>query len=270
MTSSAKLYTIPTASTVCVTAPHAGSGPSAAPNAIEELPVPYIEIDRNGIITYANRATLALHPPERGSLIGAMAWGLMATSDMEKSCAAYFALMESGDTPPPVHRSLYDCSGEFRDYIMHRSFIHDAEGNRIGMRLACMDVTVANRNLEEAERVRDWMENVFESAPDAILVTDAIGFVISFNPAVEALLGCGPDDLTGQLIEDVIPVLDYSSSENDTLCHNLVLEQPTRGVATIVDHHNAKIQVEIATAPIVDKDNYFTTGVVGILRRIQP
>ena len=129
MSNSAKLYTIPVASSACA-ASDASSRSSAAPNAIEELPVPYIEIDRNGIITYANRATLALHPPERGPLIGAMAWGLMATSDMETACAAFFSLMESGENPPPVHRSLYDCSGEFRDYVMHRSFIRDEHGNR--------------------------------------------------------------------------------------------------------------------------------------------
>jgi len=237
-------------------------------DAIEELPIPYLELDHSGNITYANRATHALHPAERGALIGTMAWGLMATDEMEPSCAAYFSIMESGEEPPPVYRSLYDRSGEFRDYVLYRSLILDEAGKPAGMRLACVDVTDANRALDEAQRARNWMENIFESTPEAILVTDAVGFVTSFNPAAEALLGRMPNELNGQIIEGVLPILSYTSEENDSLTHALMLEQPTRGVATIRDTRNNPLRVEIATAILVDKDNYITTGVVITLRKI--
>lgn len=46
----------------------------AAQDAIDELPLPYIEMDAAGIITRANRAALALYPREHGELIGRMAW----------------------------------------------------------------------------------------------------------------------------------------------------------------------------------------------------
>lgn len=236
-------------------------------DAIEELPIPYLELDQSGIITYANRATRALHPPERGTLVGEMAWGLMATDEMESSCAAYFSLMESGDDPPAVYRSLFDRTGEFRDYIIHRSLILSPNGKPAGMRLACMDVTETNRALEEAQRVRSWMENIFESAPEAMLVTDAVGFVTSFNPAAEALLGKTPQELNGQIIEEVLPILSYTSDRNDSLTHSLMLEQPTRGVATIRDTQNGTQRVEISTSIVVDKDNYVTTGVVIALRK---
>ena len=42
--------------------------PQCAPSPeIDELPLPYVEIDAHGIVTRANRATLAVHHPEQGA-----------------------------------------------------------------------------------------------------------------------------------------------------------------------------------------------------------
>ena len=134
------------------------AAPSAMGNsgldAIDELPLPYLEMDARGYITRANRATQALHPKELGSLIGRMAWELIASDEMEQSCAAYLSLMESGVDPPRVLRHFYTRSGEYRTYELHRSLIRDAEGRPAGMRMLCVDVTQAQRVLEEAQRAR--------------------------------------------------------------------------------------------------------------------
>ena len=73
------------------TAPTANGQAERCPaefDAIEGLSLPYLEMDASGIITRANRATLALHPLEHGALLGRMAWDLMATDEKEQSCAA--------------------------------------------------------------------------------------------------------------------------------------------------------------------------------------
>ena len=45
---------------------------------IDQLPLPYVEMDARGLITRANRAALALHHPEQGNLIGSSGWNMLA------------------------------------------------------------------------------------------------------------------------------------------------------------------------------------------------
>lgn len=161
----------------------------ATPDIIDELPLPYLELDASGVITRANRAALALHPIDRGELVGKSAWDFMAADEKDPSFAAYCSTLHTEEKPGAVHRSLYDRSGEFRTYEMHRSLMRDAEGKPVGMRMLCVDVTEAKKTLEEAHRSRLQLQSVMESIGEAVIVTDAVGFIRSVNPAAEALLG---------------------------------------------------------------------------------
>ncbi|HXR37976.1 MAG TPA: PAS domain-containing protein [Terracidiphilus sp.] len=251
-----------------LSAPVAAAPANADPDAYDELPLPYIEMDARGIITRANRATMTLHPLEHGALVGKMAWDLMATDEKEQSCAAYMSLMESGDEPPPILRSLYTRHGEFRTYELHRNLIRDAEGQPTGMRMVCVDVTQAKRGLEAAQRARAWMEGVMESVADAVIVTDALGLIRAVNPAAEALVGWKAQELIGKVIENALPLVHNSSESGSQLNFTLALEGHCKGSATILDRERRELRVEITSSPIVDKASGFTTGVVSVARRV--
>ena len=156
---------------------------------IDELPLPYVEIDAHGIITRANRATLALHHPEQGELIGKSGWDLMAVDEMEYSSAAFLSHMESGEDPPVMTRSIFDRSGSFRTYEFHCSLMRDAMGKPAGMRMLCVDVTETARDLEEARSAQHWLESAMASLAEAVILTDILGVIQSVNPAAEALTG---------------------------------------------------------------------------------
>jgi hypothetical protein len=59
--------------------PLAAQAPLAAE--LEELPLPYLEIDAQGRVLRANCALQAIHHPGYGSLIGKSAWELLATDE---------------------------------------------------------------------------------------------------------------------------------------------------------------------------------------------
>jgi len=251
---------------------HAATG-NAGADAIDELPLPYMEMDAKGIITRANRATLELHPLEHGALVGRMAWDLMATDEKEPSCAAYFSVMEfglePGQEPPPVLRSLYTRRGEFRTYELYRSLIRDGEGRPVGMRMVCVDVTQAQKDLKEAQRVRKWIESIMESVADAVIVTDALGFIRAVNPAAEELFGWRAKDLTGKVVEKALPMLSFASGQGNELSFSMKLAGHCKGVATVLNRERQEVRVEITTSPIVDKESGFTTGVVSVMRRLE-
>jgi PAS domain S-box-containing protein len=251
-------------------APHdAPAIEQAAMDPFDALPLPYIEIDTRGIITRVNHAVLARHPLERGELIGRIAWDLMAADEKDPSFAAYCLALESGEEPEAVRRSLYDRSGQFRTYEMHRSLMRDADGNPCGMRMLCVDVTETRKELEDARRRNAKLESVIESMCTAVLVTDAVGFIRSANPAAEELLGWQTSELRGVSIEEGFPVLAYLGGGRSELTFSMALEGPSKGLATVLDRQRREVHIELGTSPILDKETGTTIGVVLVLHKLE-
>lgn len=236
---------------------------------VDELPLPYIEMDSRGVITRANRATLALHPVDRGELIGKIAWDLMASDEKDQSFAAYCSTLETGQEPGVARRSLCDRSGQFRTYEMHRRLVRDSEGNPTGMRMLCVDVTGAKQDLEEARSANVWLESVLNSMVEAVIVTDAVGFIRWANPAAEALLGWKASELMGMSIEEGFPILAFLPGRRSECIFTAWLERPMKGIATILNRERREIHVGIAASPIQDKENGSTIGVVILVRAVE-
>ena len=238
-------------------------------DALEDLPVAYVELNAKGVVTRANRAARALYPHEQGEYIGKTLWDFMTAAEKEISRAAFFKIMESGDSPLPIRRTGYACGGEFRTFELHRSLICDAGGKPAGLRMVTFDVTGAQLANEEAHQARQWLESVMASIPEAVIVTDALGFLRNVNPAAEELLGWKAEDLIGKMVEEGLPQLSYTSADQKLLTHRIALERRTKGIAAMLDHARREMRVEISTSPIVDMESGFTTGVVSVLRRVE-
>ena len=222
---------------------------------IDELPLPYVEIDAEGIIARANRATLALHHPEQGELIGKSAWELMAVDEKDRSSAAFLKHMESGEDPPVMTRSIFDRSGSFRTYEFHRSLIRDAAGSPAGMRMVCVDVTEKTRALEEARGARKWLESAMASLSEAVILTDILGVVQAVNPAAEALSGFTAQELKDRFVDEALPIRDYQSVSGPPLNRRAVIEGPSKGVAILLTCDRKEILAEVSTSPIVRQRN---------------
>ncbi len=242
-------------------------GPTVC-DAIEEVPVAYVEMDAHGVIMRANRAARAAQSLEDGDLAGKFAWDLMPTDEKEQSRTAFFWHMKSGEEPPVVRRSIFTRSGEFRTYEVYRSLIRDGQGRPAGMRALTLDVTDAHNAQAQALQDCRWLESVLESLPEALIVTDALGFVRTMNHAAEQLTGWKAGELIGKVIDQELPMLSYASASNKSFSAHMVLDRPSKGIATLLDRERREMRVEIVTSPIVDKEQGFTTGVVSVLRRV--
>ncbi len=243
------------------------AGQCASFHAIDELPLPYLEMDAHGIILRANRAALALHPPERGELVGQPAWKFLTVDQKDPSLQAYAELMQSGTQPPVVLRNLYDRSGEFRTYEFHRSLILDADGKPAGMRMVCRDVTACVRELADARQECARLAAVFACLCDAVIVTDALGFIAMLNPAAESLLGRSAADLAGKAIESALPLLP--SSEGDS-AREFILELtvPRTFRREMLASDGRGVGLEIRSSPLIEKQSGLTSGVVLLLRAL--
>jgi PAS domain S-box-containing protein len=234
---------------------------------LDGLPVAYVELDVHGAITRANRLTRSLHSSHAGELIGKLAWELMPAEEQEQSRAAFRTAMETGEDPPVARRFIYTNSGSFRMHELHRNVIRDAGGQPAGMRVVTVDVTEAHKAYEEARRARLWLESVLASLADAVIVTDALGFIRTVNPAAEELFGWKGAEMTGKLIEEALPAPSHLPGDQTEFSFAMALNGHHRGAATLLDRERREVRVEIGASPIVDQDSGFTAGVVSVLRR---
>jgi PAS domain S-box-containing protein len=235
---------------------------------LDNLPVAYLETDVHGLILHANRLRRALHPPEIGDIVGKFLWELEPAGERDASRAAFLLAMQAGGTMPIIRRSVYNSDGRFHTLEIHRSFVLNAEGKVAGMRSMTIDVTEAERAHQIAHQAREWLENVVDSVIEAVIVTDALGYVRTVNPAAEKLFGYPAAELAGRPIEKGLPILCFADSNSTPLNFSMTLDKSTRAIATMLNHERKPMKVEISTSPIIDKEHGYTVGVVSIWREL--
>jgi PAS domain S-box-containing protein len=245
----------------CVAA-HAQTDP------FDEIPVAYVEVDGRGVITRANRAARSFHSGWEEAMVGRSVFDFSPAEEVDADREAFFAMLEAGEEPPVARRALYRVSGGFRIVELHRSLIRDAEGCSAGVRSVSIDVSETHMAHEEDRRARLWLESIVESISEAVIVTDALGFVRSMNPAAERLFGYEAKELMGKPIEKGLPILCFCDSSAPAPSFSMAMEKPFRVPVTMLDHDRQEMKVEISSSPILDKENGYTVGVVSVWRKI--
>ena len=230
---------------------------------LDELPLPYLEIDAHGIIARANRAALDLQPPEQGELVGQTAFSLLAGGERELGLHAFAALMESGEEEPLiVVRHIYDRSGKFSAYQIYRSVMRDRAGNPTGLRIVGVNVSEMTEALEDAQRRSQWLESIVDSMHEAIIATDATGVIASVNSAAEELLGWKAEELVGKSFEEGIHMRSFEAGDKTQVTFTMVLTNRCDGLSTLVDRSGHEITVRVWSSPVIDKKNGSVTGIV--------
>ncbi|KPJ62014.1 MAG: hypothetical protein AMJ42_00335 [Deltaproteobacteria bacterium DG_8] len=78
------------------------------------------------------------------------------------------------------------------------SVLKDQQGERRGSIAICRDITERKKAEEEIKESRDFLENIFKTSADGIIVTDSQGFITMVNEAVERMIGYSQDELIGK------------------------------------------------------------------------
>jgi PAS domain S-box-containing protein len=235
---------------------------------IDEIPAGYMEVDCEGRILRVNRAFCRMHEMTGEQLIGQTPWEFMALDEVEKSLDDFHSVIRSGADPHPVSRTMYTAEGECRTYEIHRARIRDTATRITGMRLIYFDVTASQARTEEAQQTLLWLESVLAAIDDAVLVTDALGFINRINPAAERLTGWKAAELQGKSIQSACPILQFIPADPGQARARMGLDGPCRGRARILNHDREEITIEINASPILDVEHGYTIGVVHLWRSI--
>lgn len=249
---------------------NASCGSEADRRVVDELPVAYVEVNAEGVIVCANQVARRMHDPALGEITGKTIWDLIPPQEREASRLAFESLMQTGDEPQAILRSIYTRQ-EYRVHEIHRRLIFDGEGKPIGVRSVTFDVTEMETARKAAQQSKDWMESILDSMSEAVLVTDALGFVRYLNPAGEQLTGWSRDEITGMIVEEALPLVSYRSDQPDEvgeLNFRMTVDHKWKGTLVVLDHARNELALEMSTSPLLDRNNHFTTGVIGVMRRV--
>src|SRR5271165_3791133 len=76
-------------------------------------------------------------------------------------------------------------------------------------RIGRLDTEGLQTVVQRLARERSFLETLFNTIEDGVLVVDEDGRILYFNQAVTQLIGLKPSDAEGRPISDVLPELDW-------------------------------------------------------------
>ena len=78
-------------------------------------------------------------------------------------------------------------------------------GECLGMRSSIRDISRRKRAEEELSTTKDFLENIYDTAFDAIMVSDEKGYVLRVNKAAEKMFGVNQEELIGKHSSELFP-----------------------------------------------------------------
>jgi PAS domain S-box-containing protein len=95
--------------------------------------------------------------------------------------------------------------GDVRTLASWGEVVADADGNPARMVGICWDITKEKETAAALQESSRRFQQLIESAPDVVLVTDAQGHVMQANQRLEQVLGWEPAELVGRAVRTVLP-----------------------------------------------------------------
>ena len=241
------------------------TGSESPAAACRDLPVAYTEVDAEGIIRVANEAACRLHEMTAEELIGHCVWEFVPCDEALRDQKDFFHDLNSTEELGPIRRSLYTVRGGYRSHELHRRVLRDGDGAPVGICSVTFDVSELEAAHRETKQARMWLESAMAAISQAVVVTDALGFVRYINPAAERLTSWLTSELVGQQFEKGMPILRAVSKSGKPLSFRMTLLEPWHGDVELMTRDRRTVAVWLSASPIVDGETGYTSGVVIVL-----
>ena len=161
------------------------------------LPVPYHELDRDGVIRRVNAAECALFRCTAADLLGRPAWEFVVEADRDASREEFHREL-AGEASPGITQHPYLRRDGSEVWLEVRStLVRKASGETAGIRCVLLDVT-ARRESEAGYR------SLFENDHAIMLIVDQVsGVIVDANPAACHFYGWTREQLQRMRIDQV-------------------------------------------------------------------
>ena len=173
-----------------------------------------IAADGKGYIIRANKAFLESLGYEEGEVIGKhiaeFSMGETGTYELTTGDSIEITREYFDDQKAMISKLVQGDGIRYRkSYFMRKdgrvipceqniSPLYNAEGELTGAVGIIRDITERLKSEKSIVEIRDFLDDIFRTAADGIIVTDPNGFIIMINASVEKITGYAKEDLIGR------------------------------------------------------------------------
>ena len=144
------------------------------------------------------------------------------------------------------------------------SILKDQHGKRRGSIALCRDITERRKAEAEIKNTRDFIENIFKTSVDGILVTDPKGYISTANGAAEKILGYSTNELIGKYPMEFSPP-DKFEEQRRVVVNELMEKGAIADVELVwIKKDGSPIYVELNAALLRGKDGVLAGTVTSI------
>ena len=155
-------------------------------------------------------------------------WDLFYPGDLRGQVDALFEKFAQGDVFN-YEMTLQTKSGMKRTILWNSMTNYDSLGNLEEVFGFGNDITERKRAENEVRQARDYLENIFRTTPDVILVTDPEGNIVMANESVYDVYGYSPEEIIGQHAAILTPAEENALKTNVNLMEQLFEKGIVRG-----------------------------------------
>ena len=226
----------------------------------EEAPIPYHEIDRNGLLVRINRAECEVLHVRADDVIGRPVWEMVSPDQRELSRAAVTRTLRESRTLPPFERKYCGGDGIDRVFEVHERMIFGPGGEITGIRTVLIDLTESKR----ADRQIAFQAGLLNQINDAVAAVDE-GFRVKYwNRAAELLFGRSAAEVMGSDYGDAIQ--DTLSVQERTIFRRRFVEKGESRVELVCRRPSGEEVIVELSATVLHDDAGRLCGAVGIHR----
>lgn len=168
-------------------------------NMLENLDLVSMMLDREARITYCNDFLLRLTGWQREDIIGKDWWDIFMSPELDDLNNSLFtSLLDNQPKALHFENEILTRSGERRLIHWNNSVLRSEDGNVIGTVRIGEDITTR-------KQVEQKFKDLFESAPDAMMLVDRDHKMVLVNTRVVSLFGWHREELLGQKIDILLP-----------------------------------------------------------------
>ncbi len=250
-------------------------------NIIESSLDGIVAVDREGNIRRINKAFLKTLGYEEHELVGkhmaelstrepgtyelTTGDAIVITEEYFHDQAAAIANMMAGNDIRNRKSYFTRRDGKIIPCEQNISSLYDDQGNVIGAVGIVRNITERRNALKGIEEIREFLDNIFKTASDGIIVTDPQGFIIMLNDAVESITGYSREDLIGTHAKALRAGGDEHDEKNRQFFERLFRDGNASGLdVPWVRKDGNVITVERSVALLKDKQGNITGSVATI------
>ena len=145
------------------------------------------------------------------------------------------------------------------------SVLKDMDGERRGSLVIVRDISRRKKAERMIREAKEFMENVFRTSADGIIITDDQGSITMVNASAERMLGCVKDDLVGKSTSVLSPEGNQYQDRSRKYLEELFEKGSVRAFEFAWLKKDGRLfDVEVNTALLKDSENNIAGSVTSI------